>query len=345
MTRQSAWQPQVFETGFSLDKVLQVARQRLAACTDTPGLDAQVLLAFILDKPRPWVMAHPEASLSLLQCQALERALERLEHGEPLPYVLGHWEFFGLDFIVTSDVLIPRPETELMVELALEWLQDHPDRRRAVDVGTGSGCIAISLATAIANLQVLAVDLSAPALQVARLNAQRHNVADRLLCVQSDLLAALDGPFDLICANLPYVPLGYHFEARRAVKSPGRRTQEPAQREIPRSPFTSSGLRLTRNNVDGNTWLPHEPHQALYAGLDGLSLIRRLVQDVPRCLEPGGLLLLEIEASQGEAINDLVQQSLPTARVKTFPDLAGHNRLVFIQTIETTDEKYDKKGE
>jgi release factor glutamine methyltransferase len=336
VTRQSAWQPQVFETGFSLNKALQVSRQRLAACTETPGLDAQVLLAFILDKPRPWVMAHPEANLSQLQSQALESALERLEHGEPLPYVLGHWEFFGLDFIVTSDVLIPRPETELLVELALDWLREHPNRRRAVDVGTGSGCIAISLAANIPDLRLLAVDISRPALRVARLNAERHTVADRVFCLQSDLLSALNGPFDLICANLPYVPFGYHFEARKTVKSPGRQPQEPAEQGI---------ARFTRIDMNENTWIPHEPHQALYAGPEGLSLIRRLVQDAPCCLAPGGVLLMEIEASQGKTVNDLLQQGLPTAQVKTFPDLAGHDRVVFIHTLETTDKIYDKKGE
>ncbi|MCJ7530611.1 MAG: peptide chain release factor N(5)-glutamine methyltransferase [Anaerolineales bacterium] len=326
----------MFKTGLSLDKALQVSRQRLAACTETPGLDAQVLLAFILDKPRPWVMAHPEANLSQLHSQALESALERLEHGEPMPYVLGHWEFFGLDFIVTSDVLIPRPETELLVELTLDWLREHPNRRRAVDVGTGSGCIAISLAANIPDLRLLAVDISRPALQVARLNAERHTVADRVFCLQSDLLSALNGPFDLICANLPYVPFGYHSKARKTVKPAGRQPQEPAERGI---------ARFTRIDMNENTWLSHEPHQALYAGPEGLSLIRRLVQDAPCCLAPGGVLLMEIEASQGKTVNDLVQQGLPTAQVKTFPDLAGHDRVVFAQTIETTDKKYDKKGE
>lgn len=321
--KQSAWQPRVFETGFSLDKTLQVVRQRLAACTDSPSLDAQVLLAYILDKPRPWVIAHPESGLSLMQSQALESALERLEQGEPLPYVLGHWEFFGLDFIVTSDVLIPRPETELLVELALNWLREHPDPHRVVDVGTGSGCIPISLATTIADLQVLAVDISAPALRVARLNAQKHKVAERVLCVQSDLLTALVGPFDLICANLPYVSFDDHFEGRRPVKPPGRWPLEQTERAIPRS---------TRNDINENTWIPHEPHQALYAGPDGLSLIKRLVQDTPRCLAPGGLLIMEIEASQGRVANDLLLQSLPTAQVKVFPDLAGHDRVVFVHT-------------
>jgi len=192
------------------------------------------------------------------------------------------------------------------------------------------------------------VDISRPALRVARLNAERHVVADRMVCLQSDLLSALNGPFDLICANLPYVPFGYHFEARKTVKFPGRQLQEPAKRGNPR--FT----RVDMNESKGGSmwkipvtmvkkqtrpyWLSHEPHQALYAGPEGLSLIRRLVRDASRFLAPGGVLLMEIEASQGKTVNDLVQQSLPTAQVKTFPDLAGHDRVVFVQTIETTDK-------
>jgi release factor glutamine methyltransferase len=116
---------------------------RLAANSDTPDLDASVLLAHITNKPRTWVMAHPELTLTTEQQIQLDESLMRLEQGEPLPYVLGHWEFFGLDFNVTPDVLIPRPETELLVEKAIIWLQESKVRRTIADVGTGSGAIAI----------------------------------------------------------------------------------------------------------------------------------------------------------------------------------------------------------
>src|SRR5262245_52829956 len=114
---------------------------------ETPVLDAQVLLAHVLGKDRSWVLAHPEATLTPKQETALETAIRKRQAGTPLPYILGQWEFFGLDFEVTPDVLIPRPETELLVETALAWLRTHPQHvYRFVDVGTGSGCIPVALA-------------------------------------------------------------------------------------------------------------------------------------------------------------------------------------------------------
>ncbi len=156
------------------------ARPRLLPVSEEPALEAQVLLAHVLGKPRAWVMAHPEAALTIEQDSELCRLLERRLNGEPLPYLLGHWEFFGLRFKVTPDVLIPRPETELLVEKGLAWLKEHPWRRLAVDVGTGSGCIAISLAHRVMDLHVIAVDISRPALKVAQENIIDHHVQERV---------------------------------------------------------------------------------------------------------------------------------------------------------------------
>src|SRR6266545_380600 len=129
---------------------------QLTSISDTPALDASVLMAHILNKPRTWVMAHPELELTEEQQKNLDDSLARLERGESFPYVLGHWEFFGLDFEVTPDVLIPRPETELLVEKAIAWLQRSPARRTIADIGTGSGAIAVSIAVNVSNAQVLA---------------------------------------------------------------------------------------------------------------------------------------------------------------------------------------------
>ena len=137
-------------------EILIDLQPRLASISDTPVLDSQVLLAHTLGKPRSWVMAHPEARLLPAQSQTLHEMANRLVGGEPLPYVIGHWEFYGLDFKVTPAVLIPRPETELLVEQAIKWLRAHPHRRWAADVGTGSGCLAISLAVNVADLNVVA---------------------------------------------------------------------------------------------------------------------------------------------------------------------------------------------
>jgi release factor glutamine methyltransferase len=231
--------------------------------------------------------------LSPAQYQALQDFTARRSAGEPLPYILGHWEFFGLDMLVTAKVLIPRPETELLVEHAVKWLRSHPDCRQVADIGTGSGCIAIALATQIPDLQVLATDLSPHPLQVARQNAARHGVAECITFVQADLLELPSevGRFDLIAANLPYIPTATLVE-------------------LPVSCF--------------------EPSLALDGGLDGLDLIRRILAQAPAYLSPDGCMLLEIEAHQGEAVRNLAKAIFPQAQVQLFPDLAGHDRMVRI---------------
>ncbi len=271
------------------------ARQRLSGASDSPSLDAQVLLAHLLQKPRAWLLAHPEEPLTPSHAEALEDALVRLEGGEPLPYLLGHWEFYTLDFTLTPAVLIPRPETELMVDTALAWLKAHPGPQRAADVGTGSGCIAVSLAYHAPGLTVMASDISWQALLVARRNAIRHAVLPRLRLAQMDLLAALATgealALDLLCANLPYIP----------------RTM-------------LAGLPVSR-------W---EPQTALDGGMDGLDFIRRLLESAPSRLKRGGLALLEIEAGQGWQAEALASQAFPHGRIRVLPDLAGHPRLLVI---------------
>ena len=180
----------------------RILTARLAPAQRHPRLDAQVLLAHILQKPRAWVLAHPEAELSLAQQQ--DSAAQRgspwsMASRCPISWVIG--SFTGWIFMVTPAVLIPRPETELLVEHALDWLRAIPACRWAADIGTGSGCIAIALASHIPDLQVLATDLSPQALEIARRNAAHHGVAERITFLQADLLAlpADLPPFDLIC--------------------------------------------------------------------------------------------------------------------------------------------------
>ena len=272
---------------------LAEARARLGTLSEEPTLEAQVLLAHILDKPRSWVMAHPEADLSPEQAGRLGALLERRLNGEPLPYLLGHWEFYGLTFKVTPDVLIPRPETELLVEKALAWLQVNPSRRQAVDVGTGSGCIAVSLAHWIKDLQVVAVDISRPALLVAQENSTSCHVQERVFLLQTSLLYGLQWEkVDLVCANLPYIPSA-----------------------------TLAGLPVGR----------YEPRQALDGGTEGTDYIDALLQDAPRRLAPGGLLLLEIEAGQGARVTQTARHCFPGADVQLFYDLSGNPRLVQVE--------------
>ncbi|NCP15819.1 peptide chain release factor N(5)-glutamine methyltransferase [bacterium] len=294
---------------------------RLGKFSDTPALDEQVLLAHVLGKPRAWVLAHPEATLTPKQECALEEALLQLESGVPLPYVLGKWEFFGLEFEVTPEVLIPRPETELLVERAVSWLRQRlamnrqardvksaacPGRQareadlgrlRAVDVGAGSGCIAIALAVNVAGLQIIATDISQAAIKVAERNAVKFGVSERVEFFCCDLFPSektfnvQPSTFNLIVANLPYIPTE-----------------------------TLHGLRV----------YGREPTVALDGGADGLDVIRRLLAEAPRRLSPGGLILLEIEASQGAKVLSLAHDAFTEAKINLHQDLAGRDRLIEI---------------
>ncbi len=262
----------------------------------TARLDAQTLLAHLTGQRRAWLLAHPEAALTASQQQALAAAIAQIAAGVPLPYILGHWEFFGLEFIVTPDVLIPRPETEILVTEARRFLEARKIDSRPVliDVGTGSGCIAVSLGASLPDLRGLATDLSTAALQVARANARKHGVEGRIQFIQADLL-----DFEInfrplvITANLPYVPSAI----------------------------------LPSLEIFGK-----EPTLALDGGPDGLSLISRLLPRAAQILAPAGLLLLEIEATQGQIALELAHQHFPAAQIDLHTDLSGHDRVIRIQT-------------
>lgn len=274
-----------------LSSWLEAARQELSAASDQPSLEAQAILANWLGKTRAWIFGHPETRLSPTDVAQLNEQISQRIAGMPLPYLLGRWEFYGLEFEVNPSVLIPRPETEQMVDLALEWLKTHPDRRRTVDVGTGSGCIAAALASSEPGLTVMAAELSRPALETARRNLLRHHLADQVWLVQSDLLLALAGPFDLVCANLPYIP-----------------TQTMQELEVAR----------------------HEPRLALDGGPDGLRLVEPLLGQLLTRLAPGGYVLLEIEVSEDQSAPSLARQYFPQAKIELKFDLAGLPRLVTI---------------
>ncbi len=276
----------------TVGKALQTTNRALMAVSETAWLDARTLLSHLVDKPHAWVLAHPEQELTDEQATRLEAYLERLSAGEPLPYILGYWEFFGLDFSITPHVLIPRPETELLVEEAIAWLQGNPGRRKTVDVGTGSGCIAISLAKHVPDVSVIACDISEQALQMATRNAQRHDVTGRVSFVRADLLSATTGQVDLICANLPYIP-----------------TLKLQELEVAR----------------------YEPILALDGGDDGIELIARLVTQARTRLAAGGMMLLEVEATAGGECLPLVTHAFPQAKVELLPDLAGLDRLIRLE--------------
>jgi release factor glutamine methyltransferase len=217
---------------------------------------------------------------------------ERRLTGEPSAYITGHREFYGFDFYVDPGVLIPRPETELLVEKAIELAQ-----KRAVatiaDIGTGCGAIAISLAVNLPGVKIYATDISAAALKVARLNCQKYGVADRVRLLVGNSLDPLSEPVDLIVANLPYV----------------------RERE------------LSRVNTRG-----FEPSVALDGGPDGLEKIRRLCHQAEARLNAGGSLLVEIGAGQKEAVTRLLRSLFPKARIEVVQDLSGRDRVVTVST-------------
>jgi len=277
----------------SLGNWLHAAIRLLGVSTERPMAEAQWLAAYGLERGRAWVAAHPEVILDEEQQHRLDELLQRRVAGEPLPYILGEWEFYGLRLRVSPAVLIPRPETELLIEDGLAWLAENPSRRRAADVGTGSGCIAAALAMRVHDLRLVAVDLSGAALRVARQNFAALGLLGRVNLVQGDLLSPVVGPFDLVCANLPY---------------------------IPRSMLTELTVAKT------------EPLLALDGGEDGLCLIDALLRDAPRWMLPGGLMLLEIEQGQGDAAVALAKQLLgEQVEVKLVRDLAGLAREVWIR--------------
>ena len=285
------------------DSLLSDISARLASVSDTSALDASVLLARIVDRPRSWVLAHPELTLTTEQQNQLASSLARLENGEPFPYVLGRWEFFGLEFDVTPDVLIPRPETELLVEKSIAWLQKNPSKINVADIGTGSGAIAVSIAVNVPNAEILATDISETALRVAKRNAEKHEVSERVEFVECDLFpeSKVAGQksdlrpltFDLVCSNLPYIPT---------------------------------------NTLKHLPVYQREPTLALDGGIDGLATFRKLLSIVPDWLAPNTLILLEIESTLGGQTMQLARQHFPNAQITLHQDLTNRDRLIEIQT-------------
>jgi release factor glutamine methyltransferase len=278
-------------TGAStVGEALALARQ----ADGITSITSQAILAHILEHDRAWLLAHGEALIPSDQAARYAALLARAAQGEPLAYLTGERDFCGLAFSVTPDVLIPRPETEGLVETALRWNEQRPQPHpHLVDVGTGSGAIAVTLAVRLPQARLTAVDVSPPALAVARRNASRHGVEGRIEFVQSSLLENLPGPFDAIVANLPYIPT------------------------------------KTLLTLDVIRW---EPSPALNGGQDGLDLIRVLIrQAVPRLL-PGGLLALEIQYNQGLPVAALCREAFPTAPITIERDLAGLDRVVRVET-------------
>lgn len=273
----------------TLREHVQTAEARLSEGPhpERARLDAEALLRFVLQRDRAWMMTHARDPLPTEQAVHFDQLVARRSAGEPLQYILGETEFYGLPFRVTRDVLIPRPETEHLVEKVLALAKEMP-APRIVDVGTGSGAIAVALAHALPHAQVTAIDLSAEALRIARANAERNAATIRFL--QGDLLQPVAAErFDFVVSNPPYVP------------EEDRPTLAVEVRD-------------------------YEPELALFASGDGMDVYRALIPAAWSVLNPGGFVALEIGHGQSKLIGDLLQAS-GFETIEFVPDLQGIPRV------------------
>ena len=293
----------------TLRQALSLAADRLAALTDVdnPRLEAEILLRYALEVPRSRFFLDLDMEILPEKETLFWQWVERRLQGEPVAYIIRCREFFGLDFYVDQRVLIPRPETELLVEEALNFARDH-DVNTIADIGTGSGAIAVSLALNLPSLPpgmiinssagfadnrapviIYATDISHAALEVAAINIRRYSLDERIILLQGDLLDSLAVPVDLVAANLPYV---------------------------------------TREDVRQMPSASYEPRLALDGGESGLKQVFRLIDQLPGKVNPGGCVLLEIGMGQSGAVVDRLYSYFPSAVIDVLPDLAGIDRAV-----------------
>lgn len=267
-------------------------------------LDAEVILSYILKKPKGYLLAHPEKKLSASQIKKFNFLMAQRQRGIPIPYLTHSKEFYGLDFFIDKRVMIPRPETELLIEEVVKYTRLIYHKLYAIshkpitiaDIGTGSGCIAIALAKYLPKVKIYATDISEKALAVAKINAKRQKVLNRIKFLKGDLLTPLckgracsrPTTIDLLVANLPYL----------------------AQDELA--------------NV------PHEPRQALDGGKLGLEIIEKLLVQASQLLKPTARIFLEISPNQTKALEYIIEQQMPDRKIVFKKDLAGRERVAVV---------------
>jgi len=259
-------------------------------------LDAEVLLRAILKKDRAWLLAHIHDALDEEGQKRFERTVGRRARREPLQYITGCQEFWGLEFIVSPDVLIPRPETELIIESVLSRLPDKNGSIRLLDLCTGSGCIAVSLAKELPAAQLFAIDKSPAALAIARNNAQQHGVSNRIRFFEGDLFGPIEeldihGQVDMIVTNPPYVSLA---------------EQQSLQPEVGK----------------------YEPAMALFAGPEGTELQKLIIDGAPGYLKSNGMLVMEMGIGQAERLMNIISMDERYRSSAVIKDLAGIDRVI-----------------
>jgi release factor glutamine methyltransferase len=274
-----------------------------AADVPSSALAAELLLLHVLRRSRTWLYSHSQDALESADADKYFALIARRSAGEPTQYIIGKQEFWGLEFEVTPAVLIPRPETEHVIEVAIERIgaARRGSELRVADVGTGSGCIAVALATEFPNAEISATDISSDALEVAKRNASRHGVAARIWFIETDLLAGVSyaplatsrSPlsFDLIASNPPYI---------------ARNEASTLQREV----------------------RDHEPHIALFGGDSGVEIYARLIEQAESLLAPGGTLLIELGYGAAERVREMVEARAAWNHVSITNDLAGIPRVL-----------------
>ena len=275
-----------------LGEALRFFTAELADHTEDAALEARLIIQKATGLSRPVLLSHPESPVDNDVYTKISEMCEQRLRGIPLPYLLGEWEFYGHSFFVDPSVLIPRPETELLVEQAAAWLKNYPQFRHGFDIGTGSGCIAVSLLLAFPDLQMTAVDLKRNALRTAIRNAERHRCSTRFHPVCADLFSAFSDEPRLICANLPYIPT----ETCRSI--------EPAR---------------------------FEPVSALDGGADGFDLYRLLFAQLANRIKEESLILCEIEYRQRELALQTAEAYFPGRSIRVLDDLAEQPRLLRIE--------------
>ncbi len=279
----------------TIQEALAQSAERLRAASSTPRLDAEILLGYVLGWSRSRLLAELTLELAHADDGAFQALVARRMEQEPVAYIIGQREFYGLDLLVDPRVLIPRPETELLIDLALSLaarLANHARPVRIIDVGTGSGAIAIALAIRLPDARIYATDISPDALDVAAVNAARHHVDAQITLLHGDLLTPLPEPVDLIISNPPYTILA---------------------------------------DIDADV-RRFQPHLALDGGRSGLNAYQRLLAQAPSRLRTAGAVLLEIGATQAPSVTALARAAFPSAHIQAHSDLAGWDRAIAIDT-------------